>query len=1364
MVSFILFSCKEPFLQGPHLSSDGVKDRGILSPEGIKASQGEKRTITLSWNEEPNAVLYYIYQTDNPLNSFVRCGETISTEFKFNVPPGSTIYYRVSSVSFDGMESSKSSYVRGTSLAQPVISDITDITESASAVTWYMENVFDDSYKNDLLYTVYCFNGTAEIAQIALDGSVITENRAIFTGLSPNTRYEYQVEAYLRGDQNAGEKSDKMDAATARRFRPGAPINLIASRGTAADKIILLFELPDMVDIAIGENLYDPKPVYFKIFKRFYSESGNNEYLPVCSYFGSIPGKGGTTFTGGYMPGASVTWSDTGVIRGVKYEYMIQSYVDDTQKIITSDSSKTSESGWALSEGNLSFGKVEYTMGTGLFTSAKLPLDFEFDPIGESYDYVLNEVIEPLGDGDPLDSAVKITRTNPFNTYESIRSYVPAMDLTKKTTTSNPGRGIYSYAVEIRKNGDLLDTISTIGKKEISDNIDPIVVDNFRVQDGYTNKFELKWDYYSNRKYTLYIVDNKGNIVKEIGSVNDTPSANAELNDSYSYTYTAADIVPGVTLYFAIKPFHVVDGTSKPGQMVYYASASRTLGVPKLSLDGGYSYSSVTAMWSEAQKADTYRIKYRYTGDTSYKTAATVKKEALSFDADLKLKYTFKPEGNEIDITKAGKEIQVQVDALNEGLRATVGGAEISTTSVEDVRKRLVGPSELALSAVKAASAQEIEVSWNKITGADGYYVFRRKFNMNNTAEEGTDAIVYYVPAAETVTINITGKNLELDSNNSKIDTNTVKATASFASPRYTLRDIYMSDNDYDGSAYRWHTAAYRNQQNDMIQGCPYRYFVVPVINGTALSSIEFVYNKDSSNKNADIAYYTIQENNAVKFTGAANIEKNAGTGFTIGLGQNVTAAKGTYSSSGNINNGVKITWSPPPLLSSAGLQYTVYRRASGSNTWETVTSVSSLQHIDTTLTRGIAYEYAIGITNGTFASDPRSSRRFIELCRNLRDEKNRALMLGYMLDYVKMNSVSRNERKVGDKFAEEVNWKSAGIINTYNDDYNWGIDGYEVFVMNRNIDAEWHKITEVSYANIRNQTDQSVMVTTGMGSVTLDTTAGAMSFDLLRVMRDYKHFFKIRSYALNDNNERIYCPDPNWTYNYLFGTTEAAHIAASNNMQNDYVKWGARQITSDEFIKIVSVYASRGINESYTTNSKDKTYNAGTTWGGSGSVTQVYNYQAATDANRTFKYNNFKVDLLTRTGQWMTFLTLNGNMWSRMYPIHSWPFRYGEDGWVTVRGPWDTPDLYTGQIIFGVNKTSGSNNAGFSWNGNGTTAGGTNTSESGTATAKVAVKYPGTVANPGAATEVHHLWKGKDTALQFKGESDNRYNLEDYK
>jgi len=1274
-ILFVLFSCdNNQILSEPYFpSGGGATGRGIRPPEGVRASQGEKRKITLTWDEDPNAEMYYIYSSESPLNSFARCWETKSPQATLPVQPGTTLYYRVSSVARNGTESDHTGWVRGTSLAQPVISDITDITESTASVAWYMENAIEDTYKNNLLYTVYCYNGSKEIAQIALNGSMIKENRAEFTGLTPNTNYEYQVEAYLRGEQSATEKSYKVNKTTARRYRPGAPVGFKASRGTAVNKITLSFELPDMVDVPLVDGSNASKPLYFVISRRVYSKSGNNEYAKVCSYFGSIKGKGGETFPGvaEYIPGATVTWVDNNVSREEKYQYMVKSYVDDTlNNNITSDDSKSESEGWALSEGKLLFGDIEYTMGDGLYKSATLSLNFEFDTKDESYDYKLIEKIEPLADGDPLDPVKNIERPRSFNTYNAVRAYISTMDLTSQTTENNPGRGLYSYEVEIRRNDELLDTISTIGKKEVSENTDPIIVENFRVQDGYTNKFVLKWDYHSNRKYTLYIVDNKGTVVKEIGPVNETPTAEDNLDKSYSYPYEAADIVPGITRYFAIRPTRIVGGTAKNGQMVYSESASMTLGIPALLPSADYYYGSVTAAWKEAQKADTYRVNYRYTGETAYKSAATVKKENLSYDAFGNLKYMIKPEGNEIDIAKAGLEIQIQVVALNEGLRTIAGGGEIFTTSKEDVRTRLVGPAELGLSASRASSATGIDVSWNKITGAIGYYVFRRKFNMNNTAEEGTETVAYYVPAAETGTINITGKNIALDSDDAKIDTPTVKATASFASPRYTLKDIYMPDGDYEVQ-YKKHTLAYRNQQNDMIRGNPYRYWVVPVISDkdtpTPLNSIEFTYNKDSANKNTDIAYYTIQENGAkIKYSGAAAVEKEKGTGFTFGLGQDVIATKGTYSSNGSTNDGIKVTWSPPPLLATVpGFtpKYTVYRRYAISegtwSTWVSIENISDVQLIDVQ-EYGVNYQYMVGITNGSLSggSDPRVSARFLNESYSQLDAKGRPKMIGFMLGKVKLVNVSRDQRSDGQgSFGEQVTWSSDGL----------SVDGYTVYLLNRNVNngRQWTECETVSGNTL------SVLITnTG---------------NRLKVLRDYKHYYKVRSYVLNDAGNKIYGPDPMPAYTWT----------QPDSLHEPYVRWGARQVSADEFAAITALSIGTGMNWSVSSDAPDR-HDAGT----------VSISESNVGYNREIKYSNSTP----------YFVTISGSLYGYCTATQNTPTQYGADcagalgaisgakdhlSTLNITGPGDVNGMYSGTVkILRLGSGSGNGPYKVSYNG----------------------------------------------------------------
>jgi len=1248
LILFVLVSCQDPFLSAPQFQSGGATTGrgGIRAPEGVWASQGEKRSVTLTWNKDPNADYYYIYNADTPLDQFERCGETSSTQFKFTVPPGSTKYYSVSSVSYNGTESARSFYARGTSLAQPLISDITDITESSASVTWYMDN--EDSYKDNLLYTVYCYNGNGQVDQIALDGSKIKENRAVFTGLAPNTNYEYQVEAYLNGEQNAVEKSEKMNKATARRFRPGAPREFKASRGAVRDKITLSFELPDMVDIALGENQYDPKPLYFEISKRIYSESGNNEYMPVCKYFGSIPGKG-AQFAGGYIPGAKVTWTDQDVKRGEKYQYRVKSYVDDTQKkIYSDDASDPSDTGWALSDGTLSFGKIEYTLGNGFNESATLSLNFVFDAKDETYEYNLVEKIEPLGDSDPLDPVKNIERKKSFNTYNAVRDHVPSMDLTKKTTEENPGRGLYSYAVEIRQNNVLLDTISTIGKKEISENTEPIIVNNFIVQDGYKDKFVLKWENYSNRKYTLYTVNADGSNPVEIGSVNNTPSGDANMTVDKNFSYTYTGVTAGITRYFAIRPSRIFEGGSlKYGQMVYAGTASMTLGVPELSLSGDYSYNAVTVAWTEAQKADTYRVKYRYSGETAYTTKATVSKKDLTVDASGKYRYALKPEGDNIDIAKAGKEIQIQVDALNEGLRAQVGGGEISTTSAQDVKTRLVGPAELGLSATRAVSAHEIDVSWNKITGADGYYVFRRKFNMYNTAEEGTETVAYYVPAVETSTINITGKDMALDSNNTKIDTlaGGVKATASFANPRYTLKDIYMPDGEYEGNMYKGLIPAYRNQQNDMIRGNPYRYWVIPVINGTEISSIDFVYSRDSANKNTDIAYYTIQENSSnIKYSGADVVEKNNGTGFTFGLGHDVTASKGTYSSNGRDNDGIKITWSPPPLLvlvPGFTPKYTLYRRyAINEGTWSAWTDISNIsasQYIDVQ-DPDVNYQYIVGITNGSSSSDPRVSSRFVNESYGKLDEKGRPKMVGFMLGKTKLVSVSRDARSDGQgSFGELVTWSREGL----------SVDGYTVYLLNRNVNnnRQWIECDSVSGDKL------SVLI--------------ANTGNRLKVLRDYKHYYKVRGYMVNDAGAKIYGPDP--MPNYTWSTDP-----------DPYVKWGARQVSADEFAAITALSIGTGMNwaGNQTSDVPDRR----------GDHNVSFTESNTAGYNRDINFNNSKP----------YFVTISGHLYGYCTATLMTPTEYGADcagafgalsgakdhlSTLTFTGPGDVNGMYSGTV-----------------------------------------------------------------------------------
>jgi len=1323
-INVIVTACQNPFVSDPYVPGE-TEGRSSGIPGGITATHGGKRSIELSWGEVSGAARYHVFKADSPLMPFIQCGETTDTRLEFSVPAGSTVYYRVSAVSHNGQESERSFYVKGSSLAQPIITDITDITEASATVTWYMENVADDTYKASLRYTVYCFNGTTEVAQIPIDGSKITANKATFTGLFAGAEYTYQVEAFLVSDQSSSEKSEIVNAETARRMRPGAPEELTASQGTSPNTITLTFKLPEMVSIKVNDGEYEDHGLKFVISKRFYIEGvNNNDYMQVDTF---DPDE--------YEFGKMVAWTDTktalnDIIRGRDYEYIVQSYVNIPDKTITADTSKSLPvRGWTLNEGRLSIGDPEYTLNTEetMYETALLPLHFTFNTKGKEYRYRVLETINPIGDEYALDPEGEINRSSALLSYEEITEpYTASMNLTLKSTANSPGRGLYSYTVSIHLlDGTEIDTVTAVGDVLISEDIDPIVVEGFAVEDGYANKFLLTWDSADNTKYILY-ESADGIHWDEVDTFNDDASPEDDGTPD-PIIVELENYDPGVTVYFAMQPIRMVQNNfghivAKKGQRVYLEEGAQTLGEPEL-LSATGSYSTITAAWKKAQKADTYRINYRYVGESNYTTIATLLDKDLTPDETGTLHRSFEIPGYNNAI-QSGMPLEIKVEALNEKLREVVNGAEgdpsfFNTSQKKDTQ--LIGPAGLDVQTSKAAVANYIDVSWNKVAGAGGYYVFRRQFNMNNTAEE-REAIVYYVSAHETAPI-VKGKDLTKVGPDAIIeDTIIVKASASFTNPRYTLRDEYMNDGEY-GTVYGTHIETYRNQQNDMVRGNPYRYYVVPVLSELPMVSlIEFNYAQDSmTNKNTTINSYTITVDGvSIPYSNAAGLEK---TGFTFGFGQNVTATKGTYTSNlnpanGFINNdGIKVTWEAPPLL--AGVEnftprYTVYRKAYNESAWASVRTIDppleleNLEYIGDTESEGIVYEYLIGIANGNATViQPGTTPRYIDWCKEQKDS-GRPKMQGYILDKVKIQNVSRNELKVENEFAEEVKWSSSRV--KYNDnivDYNWGIDGYTVFVMNRNIDGNWHDIYNIE-SNIPNQLEQSTKVTNANG--------------LLKVLRDYKHYFKVRSYVYNDGGDKVYSPDPNWDYEALFSLSPNRNNQdRADFLQDDYVKWGARQITPEEFSRIATLFITVGINNTIgvTSNSyqlKSVSWITKSNNGASGRVSA----ETTNAARRLYVYfDNFKPDLYTNANRGnsnyaTTFVKIHGssdtyannNIYADIDVAGAFPssygtaryydagkFRYYEygTGYCDVIGPDCVSPLYTGKIRF--NDTGDYNN-----------------------------------------------------------------------
>jgi len=775
-----------------------------------------------------------------------------------------------------------------------------------------------------------------------------------------------------------------------------------------------------------------------------------------------------------------------------------------------------------------------------------------------------------------------------------------------------------------------------------------INAEDFNVIDGYSSKYvvQLKKTH-PMFKYQIYMADSadgSGGLVSE-----KTVDTEGDIN-------VDVDAVPGITRHFKIKVFFTEDNREVYEIII---GPYMTIGTAVLSYASGYSYSTLTAVWAPVQMADNYRVIYNYqdggwiTPDDGWKSA-----EEFERDADGNYLFTFKPDGYN-EIVNSGKTLYTRVLSTN----YATGDYSFSN----DATKRLIGHAALSVSASQAMSINSIDVTWNALEGANGYYVSSRQYDLTNSSAIGANTFAYV-------------------SGNS-----------------YTLTNL--SD---DG----------------VVQGYPYRFVVVPVINASDMS-----YSGDT---------YTLTENGEeITFGAVSSVESVAG--FAIGFAANVTASKGTYASSGNVNDRIEITWEKPYLLRDAGLQYRIYRKAYNSSTWEDLGTTGAMSHIDN-VTRGVMYEYVVGLFHHVSGGDIRGPSRpdqssiFIASERAKMDNKNRAKFQGFIQNTVTMNNVTRGENADANaQFGEIVTWNGSGVAYG-GSDINWGVDGYTVYVMNRNISNGWHTAMD-------NITTNSVLLTPS-NTPSVNNTVG-VSRNVLFVMRDFKHFFKARSYSVRGDGVKIYSPDPEWTYTYRHSTNQATHISNSNAMQNDFVKWGARQVTSQEFIRISMLFVARGLSKvngtGWSTGYFGKSASASTGLSGSGSLDADSNF-GVTEWEINFK--NYKEDIQARCGQWVTFVTVNGRTRCRTGAANQYPQRYREqDGntWLNIIGPWDVPHLYTGRIKIGTGGDNASTN--LHW-GSG----------------QISIQYP-------SGTDTQNFsWRGEDSPLPYTGRGDNRHDGNDWR
>lgn len=1099
LLSLLFFSCSDDFVPSPGKSTDDDSEmeagRYVLSaPRNITASHGESRSISLEWEEVTKAERYYIYAANNPFETFVLVGETDKNTFSYKpLDAGVNKYIRVCAVDAAGEHSELSKYVIGSTLAQPIISDIEGVSgneDSEVIVYWYMEN--DEFYKDDLQYTITCKDSVGRtVVSSDVDATEISGTNFKIDGLSPSETYVYTVKASLISAPKECEVSDEVDAETARRLRPNPPENLAATQGTELSSIVVSFTLPEKVDVRIDTNTYQPHPLYFKIYRRVLEANAETAWTEIVShlyYTGKTELESTEDVFDSYAAGAEVLWIDESVKRGVQYEYIVKSYADNVSRVITSDLSSAVTMGWAAAFPSFSMGKTKYksNMDGTAYESASVTFNADWEMFGTDEDwrfFLKEDYSKDLGS---LGTSPSVYEK--FESLEEVNSHERNYDFTTKSED-----GYYQYTFIIVKAEDAVNNDSLSDEDafiqvhasifSLSSILNQPKLDTFEVTDGYTSKNVLSWIYEDDCEYSLVrkTLDSDGEPIAgseksdflinldnsdfpaqtdegAAGNESGTDTVVPSESKKFNAVYIDNDLVGSGETYS-----YQLSATKDNFTFVSNALIAVTLGTPRPQFEKDTpDYENVTVSWEEVKQAVSYDVALYDEGK---------KLEVENFEQSvaggiITCKIT-KPAGYN-DATVSGKPLTLVVTAKSKNVNEAEDGEDKERISESSIEVRTLGPAETNVSASEAESLEEITVSWNQIDGAAGYILQRVCYKIlgeNETQPERTD--IFYV-SMEDKTISFYGSDLKITDD---------IMSFSPADGKITLLDK-QNENVNDG---------YAKSQKRISWGVPFGYTVLPVLSEGDVSEIKDFYNE------TDLL---------------------AAIGSTKGFGQNIKASKADF------DNEVEITWNKPYGAERRSNPPTVYHREyskNGNGKWEKYKELDSdVTSVKIAVSDTYLHEYSVSY--GIVANDFPSSYTETFADTETADIEQDNIGYAFRLETDDNFTASKPDEKYT-AFEETVKWRSL-----YGDLRKVKPDSYTIKCKNLNNSSEWFDVARISLDGkvtaLENNKDwYNVNMSVSGNSLTItpifdngsttpadDTTHNG----LLKVQRDYKHYYKL--------------------------------------------------------------------------------------------------------------------------------------------------------------------------------------------------------------------------------------------------------------
>ena len=578
-----------------------------------------------------------------------------------------------------------------------------------------------------------------------------------------------------------------------------------------------------------------------------------------------------------------------------------------------------------------------------------------------------------------------------------------------------------------------------------------------------------------------------------------------------------------------------------------------SLGCPEPKFDSSNPYyDTITVRWEDVQAAESYKVQLAEDTPVEITTEGENANARISTDAlgNRVYSYTFTEDqlGSRCRAASiSGTDIAVKVSATS----------VVDDTTCGSVSAKTLGPAKIELETSVAQYYKSISVAWNKIDGAKAYQILRKRYAPNGSGgwrpdEDEWETFIY---DAENEKVISNGEQYS-----PMIVTQGVKQKNGEDVEVYTLKDSHVdipaADKESAGQ-----TAI---TQSRIPWGIPIEYIVIPLrstgdsFDGTKLSSSSLTV-----------------EGKKLSYTGLVSDSDFIKKGSTVGYGLDVKATKAESSEN------IKISWTKP-YTGGASANPLIYRRLKGDSTEygreqilqsssPNTTTLPLLCTTDSERTK--AFEYAVkyiasGATDssGTAEQNKPFVESYTDFLSEKKDTNGEPLAVGYLfyLPQFIVNNVLNSDGSEG--FMESVNWTYWNYGERKNGPEDIGdTPAYTIWMKNKNNSSGWFQIASA-------KTDETLSITQDPGwyeaNITKSATGVILSPNnvsdtsgtnngLLKVQRDYKHYYMIRGQRVNSEGKTIY------TYIGLDGNT-----------------WTYRRISAEEFAKCITLILADAVNQ----------------------------------------------------------------------------------------------------------------------------------------------------------------------------------------